>query len=378
MKNRDSNISEEWLMEKVSQIIADPTSVSADELDTLMGDDSFRIAYREALIVQVALHDAPETPDFMETVGKSGSSKHVSRQWGRTVTMWVMAAAVACLAAFLVLNKEDEVNLSIPKGAELVYKAAQESADITIESKGEILDISEAQRQKVVSVNDSEISVAPVGIADMYSITVITVPQGKVACLRLDDGTKVWLNADSRILYPERFNPNCERRVKIEGEVSFDVVHDSKRPFIVEFAKAELTVLGTRFNVRAYSNEVPQVTLVSGSVRLQASGKQTVMRPGKQVKIGDDGELTSYSVDTWETTAWIDGHLYMNRKSFRDVMIEVGRQYNKNVIFLSDTHKRDTIHFCIERSWNLNDVVSVLGDITDTRIAVKGNNIEVE
>ncbi|MGN0281591.1 MAG: FecR family protein [Prevotella sp.] len=375
MKDEFNEKDEERLEEKVNRIIADPTAVDEAELHRLTHNPDFCRAYNDALLINAALHDEPDKPDFREVVGTT--QRKPTGKMGMTAALWI-AAAAACVMAMFLIDGLKNVDADKEEGMSLEYRANKGNTEITIVHNGIETPLDEAQKEVVATVRKSEIAIVPTADKQDNTTTIIRVPQGKVACLRLDDGTRVWLNADSRIMFPERFAAKGERKVEIEGEVFFDVAHDSRRPFVVAFTKGELTVLGTRFNVRAYANEAPQVTLVSGAVRLQTTRRHTVMRPGQMVEIASDDEIAVSTVDVEEAMAWTEGHLYMNRKAFRDVMIEIGRQYNKNIMFKSNTYKNDTVHFCIERSWSLSDVVGTLGDITDADISVKGDNIEIE
>ena len=107
----------------------------------------------------------------------------------------------------------------------------------------------------------------------------------------LADGTKVWLNSASRLIYPQSFMGK-ERRVVLSGEAFFDVAHDAERPFIVETSRMNVKVLGTRFNVNDYDdNEEVSTTLVNGSVEIVSGGQQAFrLVPGEQA-YGEEDEL---------------------------------------------------------------------------------------
>lgn len=101
----------------------------------------------------------------------------------------------------------------------------------------------------------------------------VWTPAGQRTELLLADGTKVWLNAHSRLTFPVRFGKS-ERRVQLDGEGYFEVTHDTRRPFFVETSRYDVKVLGTEFNVLAYATDsVWETSLLKGRVEVLASGK---------------------------------------------------------------------------------------------------------
>src|SRR4029078_631833 len=96
----------------------------------------------------------------------------------------------------------------------------------------------------------------------------VSTKRGSKSKVQLPDGTQVWLNADSRIAYNEKFQGNL-REVTLEGEAYFDVVRDEKRPFVIHTAAIDIKVLGTAFNVRSYANEKnTETSLIRGSIEV--------------------------------------------------------------------------------------------------------------
>ncbi len=110
-------------------------------------------------------------------------------------------------------------------------------------------------------------------------------PRGGQFQLILSDGTKVWLNAASSIRYPVVFKGN-ERRVELTGEAYFEVAHNKEKPFRVVSNGQTVEVLGTHFNINAYSNEnTVRTTLLEGSVRVSTGSKNQLIKPGEQVQL---------------------------------------------------------------------------------------------
>lgn len=163
------------------------------------------------------------------------------------------------------------------------------------------------------------------------------VPKGGIYQIRLADGTKVWLNADSRLTYPSVFG-GAERTVELEGEAFFDVtsVTDSQKkkiPFIVRTKGQTVEVLGTQFNVNSYLTQpFVKTTLVEGRVQVHANQKKLTLRPGQQATTSG-AETTVTGVNTAGFTAWIDGKFSFDGKSFEEILAEIGRWYDLTVVY---------------------------------------------
>jgi ferric-dicitrate binding protein FerR (iron transport regulator) len=158
----------------------------------------------------------------------------------------------------------------------------------------------------------------------------------------LPDSTKVWLNAGSRIEYPENFAGN--RFVRLEGEAYFHVTHHASHPFTVHVAELDVTVLGTIFNVTAYQYDTEVVTtLVEGKISLQLKSdpsQQTVLAPNQQVVFNKDSrEVTFASVDTELFTSWVKGYFKFEDASFEEIARHFERVYGITIRFDDESLK---------------------------------------
>jgi ferric-dicitrate binding protein FerR (iron transport regulator) len=171
----------------------------------------------------------------------------------------------------------------------------------------------------------------------------LIVPKGGEWQLVLEDGTRVWVNADSRLTYPTRFSKN-ERIVELEGEVYFEVAKDKERPFIVKTTNTEIQVLGTSFNIKAYKNEDEvQTTLVEGKIALkQSSDNRTIiMDPGYQAIVPvNGGEIVYRKVNPSVYTAWKDKRFAFVDESLESIMNSLERWYNIEIQFSDDQTKQ--------------------------------------
>ena len=193
----------------------------------------------------------------------------------------------------------------------------------------------------------------------------ITIPKGGQYRVLLPDGTKVWLNAESSLSYPARFD-NGIREVELEGEAYFDVAtansaRGNRIPFIVKTADQEITVLGTAFNVSAYPDEVlTRTTLVHGKVRVLSPrrGSGVLLDPGQEALLSPEG-IETRKADIASATAWKDGKFKFNEAELKDVMGQLSRWYDIEVDYRGEIPKR-YFYAVMSRDQTLNEVLGIL------------------
>ncbi len=190
---------------------------------------------------------------------------------------------------------------------------------------------------------------------------VLSTPKGGTYQIALPDGSKVWLNAASTLKYPSRFSAK-ERVVELVGEAYFDVVKDERTPFKVVSAGQTVEVLGTEFNVSAYPDEEAiNTTLVEGSVRVALAGgdqSPVVIRPGQQATTNEvHVDVKQVNIDQY--TAWKDGWIIFQDKSFDQIMREVERWYDIDVRY-DGTIPREVGYGMAKRTENLSVVLQLL------------------
>lgn len=176
-----------------------------------------------------------------------------------------------------------------------------------------------------------------------HAFSTLVVPYGRRAELVLSDGTKVWLNSGSRLVYPNVFKGN-KREVLLQGEAFFDVAHQAEKPFHVYAKDVDVKVLGTSFNVRAYADEKDiKTTLVQGSVLLAdlVNEKNTVrLVPGNMGVFTEAKSFKLANVDTEMFTSWKSGYLYLKNENLSELLKTLTRYYNIS-IQLDDPKKEE-------------------------------------
>ena len=208
----------------------------------------------------------------------------------------------------------------------------------------------------------------------------LTTPIGGEYSLVLSDGTKVFLNADSELKYPVEFSDG-KRIVDLKGEAYFEVHKDSLRPFIVRINGAEVTVLGTSFNVNTYGDDGQiYTTLVNGSVRVSSvkNGQAEVLKPGMQsVMDVQSGQLTVREVDVEPYVAWREGRFVFRAMTLDLIMRQLQRWYDFEVFYQNSELKDYEFRGVIKRDMDLDKVLSVIKATTNVDFEVKGKVITI-
>lgn len=164
----------------------------------------------------------------------------------------------------------------------------------------------------------------------------VVSPPGSRTCLKLADGTKVWLNYDSRMIYPQRFTGKT-RTIRLEGEAYFEVAPDRSKPFIVELQHIAVKAVGTSFNVKAYPGDPDiETTLESGKVIIQsdAGQKQEIckMEPGQHFVFSQASHQYSLrQEDPARYVSWREGKLIFKDDRLDQVARRLSRWYNIQV-----------------------------------------------
>lgn len=197
--------------------------------------------------------------------------------------------------------------------------------------------ISYSQNGKQLIINNDTVNQKSGSLEE--SMNKVIVSYGKKSMIVLSDGTKVWLNAGSQLIYPAVFI-NKDRKVTLIGEAFFDVAKNPKRPFIVSASDVRVHVLGTRFDISAYpEDKVVQTVLEEGKVNLiyltkGILGRENVveMKPNQMVEFNKtSGEASSAIVDVSKYVSWKDGLLEFEKVDLGRALMQVERFYNVKI-----------------------------------------------
>lgn len=196
---------------------------------------------------------------------------------------------------------------------------------------------------------------------DIVSKVELNTPKGSNYNIILPDGTKVWLNTESKLIYPTRFEgPN--RAVELVGEAYFEVkslaIKGKKIPFLVRTNSQMIEVLGTKFNISAYHDNAIKTTLVEGSVRIHKADKEILLVPGEQ-SFMDGNVLTKRSVDVELAKAWVENLFYFFETPLIDALTMLAQWYDIEIVHeenIPNTH----LYGKISRDNGIKEVMKIM------------------
>ncbi len=214
----------------------------------------------------------------------------------------------------------------------------------------------------------------------------LTVPRGGKFMIELSDGTKVWLNSDSRLKYPTKFKSGDSRKVELlYGEAYFDVSPATKNEgadFRVYNNRQEVQVLGTEFNIKAYKEESNiYTTLVEGKVTLKYQDKKQTLAPGQQAIYDfNKNVIVTKTIDRiYNEISWKEGVFSFDNKPLREIMKVLSRWYNVDFKFLNQDTQNEEFIGVLSKNQDIEEILSQIkksGIITNYKI--ENNVVSIE
>lgn len=238
------------------------------------------------------------------------------------------------------------------------------------------LDQSELEKEKALGVKNGLAMLG--GGATMKYNVLETSSRGNIQ-VTLSDSTRVWLNAGSRLRYPNTFTGE-RREVELVGEAYFEVARNEQHPFIVRTGTADIEVLGTHFNVNYDRDHTCTTTLVTGCVKVRNGKKDSVIiHPGQQVAAPAGGVMAVSTVDTRFYTAWKRDRFAFQGKALYRILEDLAEWYDFTYEF--DSPGLANLHFTtiVPRYPNVTDVLSILQTTQDfTFVWVDNHHIRIK
>ena len=236
----------------------------------------------------------------------------------------------------------------------------------------------EAQGIQLVSSRDTLDIIQPVIAGERgEEYNVVRIPHGGEYITRLPDGSVVHLNAGSELKVPVYFGTES-REVWLRGEGFFEVVHRENLIFTVHTDKADISVLGTEFDVRAYTDEKEVVTtLVQGAVGVISGRTYDRLKPGEQARIAGKGDIRVAEVDIYPFIAWKNGRMVFENERLEKIMAELQRWYDFE-LFYADPDVKE-MHFTIDilKYEEISKVLNLMERVNKVKFTQKGRTVVV-
>lgn len=300
--------------------------------------------------------------------------KTKENEFRRTIPLWkyVSAACILIIASVGIWKLQTNHANTTAQFIELRTEFSPGSNKAVLQlANGKLIELSSEHQSLIVgenlSYNDGTLLLDNFGNQELDFL--ISTPKGGQYQIILSDGTHVWMNADSKLFYPKKFEGSI-REVRLDGEAYFEVAENKEKPFVVKTENERVVVLGTHFNVNAYKEEsTSRVSLIEGSVKVVLPNNYSkVLHPGQQTLV-EENQLSVQIINLDEVIAWKKGEFMFNDENLESVMRKLARWYDLD-IEVSPSLKDISIWGSISRYDNFINVLKII-KMTDNQIKIK-------
>ena len=312
-------------------------------------EKEFRVAKNIILSANIPHHtiSEEELSELWNKIEKSNKQKPLQRH-SRLIQFAAVAASLAILFAlsYTFWSKQSNNGRSLISIAKLMQVQGDSSAvqlilnndkNITLDQENVTIEYNATGdvivNKQQVAHNIASNTNGPAQLSETNTYNQLIVPKGKRSSIVFGDGTKLWVNSGSRIVYPISFKKD-KREIYVEGEVYLEVTKDKTRPFIVSTNKMNIAVLGTSFNVTAYTADKEQsVVLVTGAVEVNTdSNKKIALTPNNRLTY-TGGQLDVENVDASLYISWVEGLYIYNSEKLGTILDRLSRYYGKTITY---------------------------------------------
>jgi ferric-dicitrate binding protein FerR (iron transport regulator) len=207
---------------------------------------------------------------------------------------------------------------------------------------------------------------------------IIEAQRGQKTNINLPDGSKIYLNSESKLIYGSNFNKKA-RRVKLEGEAYFEIAPNKEFPFVVESEQMSVYALGTAFNISSYpTSNFIRTTLATGKIKIVSLNQTIYLEPNEQASLDIQANtITVRKIDNAQKTiGWLSNQLYFDNTTFEEIAFTLSRIYNIEIHFSSESLKSQRFTGIINNN-SLDSVFRILSLTSPIRYEIKNNAIEL-
>ncbi len=323
--------------------------------------------------------------NLRDSVNRDRGWENVLLRRNRNRIRYIWSRAAVAAVVFFVVGfvgwywSNDERNIQVVENMQAwgntdikLILSSGEEVNLREIGKGEITDEGMVIRSDSASLDYTRQTEAVTGYNELI------VPKCGEYRLRLPDGSSVVLNAESRLRFSLNFTGEV-REVFLDGEACFEVAKDTLRPFIVHTTKADVRVLGTLFNVSAYSEETStEVTLVNGSVQVDAGDSRERLQPDQQLILDNQTLRTRVRVvDAGTYIAWTDGLFRFDAMSLEQLMSRLSRWFDISYEFKDESLKKVRFTGGFLKYDDINRIRRMIGELTNVSFKITDNKIVI-
>ena len=295
---------------------------------------------------------------------RSNIVKNKKRHLFKSIQKVGIAASVLLLVGITIFYSKRDHQASEETTVQAPIKAGTDRAILTLDNGDQIvLEEGKQYISEKVNGNGKSLKYQTKNNETVTSYNYLTIPRGGQFELTLPDGTRVWLNSDTKLKYPVSFKNNKPREVElVYGEVFLKVSPSSKHNgsvFNLISNEQVVQVLGTEFNVRAYADEDEiKTTLLEGSVSIKRDIQNTLLKPNQQSIFNlASNNIEIKKVNAAQEISWVNGLFTFDTESLEEIMKTLARWYDVEVVFESANLKEFVFTGILERSSSINDIL---------------------
>lgn len=324
--------------------------------------------------------DLNQAWNSLEKKGKE--LKNLNHGWDLKIWIPLIASCFAlCFYIFYFQDKPPHHDTKIVAIQSSIHKNDVKPASseaVLVLDNGETLDLTTIQNDSIqanIKLKDDQLEyVKGTSTAVALKYNTLIVPKGGYYKIELSDGSKVWVNAMSKLKFPELFSKE-ERRVDLEGEAYFEISKDADRPFIVQANGTDIKVLGTHFNVDAYEGLV-RTTLKEGRVEVVNAHRSAILKPGEFCESSEMVMKTGLA-DLDRDLAWYNNEFYFKKDNIQYILNQLSNWYNVEVKFNRSVNRNKVLTGSIDRNVPLSQVLEMLEYVGDIKFKISGNQLIV-
>lgn len=255
--------------------------------------------------------------------------------------------AIICMVAWFI--SKESIHDSLLTAIETTERPTQPISEIQlIDSRNQELIISgddpeiSHNKEGELSINSEKVTGPSTDVREdpaTPQYNQLLIPSGKRSFLALSDGSKIWVNANTRVVYPAVFEKE-KREIYVEGEIFLEITPDKDRPFIVKTNTMDINVLGTSFNVSAYEDDsYTAVVLVSGKVNVRTKDEQLADLTPNEMLHFENGHIKTAQVNVENYISWRHGAYVFDKVQFSVILNKLSRYYGKKIVWTQEIEK---------------------------------------
>ena len=280
---------------------------------------------------------------------------------------------------YMYFNKSqvEEQKIASPPASNIIIKPGSEKATLTLANGNQVhLEKGENYTNDYVESNGEKLTYKKQSNQTKRTIEYnhLEIPRGGEYFVVLADGTKVWLNSESKLKYPTTFVKGTDRNVELlYGEAYFEVSSSTNHEgshFNVYSKGQKIDVIGTEFNVKAYNDENNiYTTLIEGKIALEKGAFKKTLKPDQQAQIDlNTNAINIVNVDTFQEIAWVKGLFSFEEAKLEDMMKTLSRWYNIDVLFEKSSLRDFEFTGILEREKKIEDLLETIKTSSDDTI----------